>query len=51
MSPRSDHAGLTVNHTAAAIVAAHRSGAVSPQDTVAECYARIRAHNDPAIFI
>ena len=32
-------------------MAAHRSGAVSPQDTVAECYARIRAHNDPAIFI
>ncbi|MGE0034712.1 MAG: allophanate hydrolase [Xanthobacteraceae bacterium] len=37
--------------TAAAIVAAHRSGATSPRDTVAECYARIRAHNDPAIFI
>ncbi len=40
-----------MNVTAASIVAAHRSGASSPQDTVAECYARIRAHNDPAIFI
>ncbi len=43
--------GLTVNLTAASIVAAHRSGATTAQDTVAECYARIRAHNDPAIFI
>jgi allophanate hydrolase len=37
--------------TIAAIVAAHRSGAASPQATIAECYARIRAHDDPAIFI
>ena len=40
-----------MNLTAASIVAAHRSGAASPQDTIAACYARIRAHNDPAIFI
>jgi allophanate hydrolase len=39
-----------VTHTIAAILAAHRSGA-SPEETVARSYARIRAHNDPAIFI
>ena len=32
------------------IVQAHRSG-VSPEDTIARVYKRIRAHNDPAIFI
>jgi allophanate hydrolase len=37
--------------TAAEIVVAHRSRASTPEATVAECYARIRAHNDPAIFI
>jgi len=37
--------------TLAAIVASHRSGATTPADTVAECYARIRAHGDPAVFI
>jgi allophanate hydrolase len=35
----------------AAIVEAHRSGAASPEATVARTYARIRAHDDPAIFI
>lgn len=37
--------------TAAEIVAEHRTGAASPEDTIAQCYARIRAHADPAIFI
>ena len=37
--------------TAAAIVEAHRSGAASPEATIARAYARIRAHDDPAIFI
>ena len=37
--------------TAAAIVAAHRSGESSPQATITDCYARIRAHGDPAVFI
>ncbi len=36
--------------TVAAIVAAHRAGA-SIEATIARAYARIRAHNDPAIFI
>jgi allophanate hydrolase len=36
--------------TIASIVAAHRAGA-SPAETIARTYARIRAHNDPAIFI
>lgn len=36
--------------TVADILAAHRAGA-TPADTVARCYARIRAHADPAIFI
>ena len=33
------------------IVAAHRAGQATPAETVARSYARIRAHNDPAIFI
>ena len=37
--------------TAAEIVADHRTGAATPEDTIAQCYARIRAHADPAIFI
>jgi allophanate hydrolase len=37
--------------TVAAIVEAHRSGAASPEATIARAYARIRAHDDPAIFI
>jgi allophanate hydrolase len=43
--------GLCVTETVAAIVAAHRAGTVSPAQTVARSFARIRAHNDPAIFI
>jgi allophanate hydrolase len=41
----------TVTETVAAIVAAHRSGTVSPAETVARSFARIREHDDPAIFI
>ena len=41
----------SVTKTAAEIVAEHRTGAASPEDTIAQCYARIRAHADPAIFI
>jgi allophanate hydrolase len=40
-----------VTETIAAIVAAHRAGSVSPAQTVARSFARIRDHNDPAIFI
>src|SRR5467141_2825574 len=40
-----------MGETVAAIVQAHRSGAASPEATVARTYARIRAHDDPAIFI
>ncbi len=40
-----------MSETVAAIVAAHRDGSVSPAQTVARTYQRIRAHNDPAIFI
>jgi allophanate hydrolase len=40
-----------VIRTVASIVAAHRSGTMSPEQTIAETYARIRAHNDPAVFI
>ncbi|MEA2870228.1 MAG: allophanate hydrolase [Hyphomicrobiales bacterium] len=36
--------------TIAEIVQAHRSGG-SPEETIARTYARIRTHNDPAIFI
>ncbi len=40
-----------MGETIAAIVEAHRSGASSPEATVARTYTRIRAHGDPAIFI
>jgi allophanate hydrolase len=43
--------GQCVTETVAAIVAAHRAGTVSPAQTVARSFARIRDHNDPAIFI
>ena len=39
-----------MNNTIAEILAAHRSG-TSLEETVARTYARIRAHDDPAIFI
>jgi allophanate hydrolase len=40
-----------VTETVAGILHAYRSGAATPEDIVARCYARTRAHNDPAIFI
>ena len=40
-----------VTETVADIVAAHRAGTMTPAETVARSYARIRAHADPAIFI
>jgi allophanate hydrolase len=40
-----------VTETVAAIVAAHRAGHLSPAQTVARSFQRIRDHNDPAIFI
>ena len=41
----------SVTETTAAIVAAHRAGIVSPAQTIARSYQRIRDHNDPAVFI
>ena len=43
--------GLCVTETVAAILTAHRAGTASPAQTVARSFARIRDHNDPAIFI
>ena len=40
-----------VSETVASIVAAHRAGTATPEQTVARSYARIRAHGDAAIFI
>jgi allophanate hydrolase len=40
-----------VPETVAAIVDAHRAGTIAPEQTVARSFARIRAHDDPAIFI
>ncbi|MEJ2377217.1 MAG: allophanate hydrolase, partial [Pseudolabrys sp.] len=37
--------------TATAIVAAHRAGTLTPEQTIARSYARLRAYNDPALFI
>ena len=43
--------GLELSETVASIVAAHRAGVVTPEQTVARSYARIHAHGDNAIFI
>ncbi len=40
-----------MTETVAAIVAAHRTKTMTPAQTVARSYQRIREHNDPAIFI
>ena len=37
--------------TVRSIVQAHRNGSSKPEDTVATTYQRIRAYNDPAVFI
>src|SRR4249920_2801459 len=37
--------------TVAEIVAAHRTGAVTPGQTIGRCYQRIHVHDDPGIFI
>ena len=37
--------------TVSSILSAHRSGTASPEQTIRETFARIRAHDDPAIFI
>ena len=43
--------GAEQPETIAAIVAAHRAGTLTPAETVARTYRRIRDHNDPAVFI
>ena len=40
-----------MTETTAELLHAYRTGAAGPEDIVARSYARIRAHNDPAIFI
>jgi allophanate hydrolase len=40
-----------LTETVAAIVDAHRTGILTPADTITRCFARIRAHGDDAIFI
>ncbi|HEY3791787.1 MAG TPA: allophanate hydrolase [Bradyrhizobium sp.] len=40
-----------MTETTAAIVAAHRAGTMTPAQTIARSYQRIRDHNDPAVFI
>ena len=43
--------GSDAPETVAAIVAAHRAATMTPAQTVARSYQRIRDHNDPAVFI
>ncbi len=40
-----------MSETIASLVAAHRSGEAAPEETVARSFARIRRHDDPAVFI
>ncbi|MER8652880.1 allophanate hydrolase [Mesorhizobium sp. M1121] len=37
--------------TVSAILASHRAGTITPAQTIARCYQRIREHDDPAVFI
>src|SRR5215475_5837534 len=43
--------GSDAPETVAAIVAAHRAGTLTPAQTVARTFQRIRDYNDPAVFI
>src|SRR2546430_15818115 len=43
--------GSDAPETVAAIVAAHRAATMTPAQTIARSYQRIRAYNDPAVFI
>ncbi|MBR0707889.1 allophanate hydrolase [Bradyrhizobium liaoningense] len=43
--------GAEQPETIAAIVAAHRAGTMTPAETIARTYQRIRDYNDPAVFI
>jgi allophanate hydrolase len=43
--------GHPLTETVAAIVASHRAGTMTPAQTVARSYQRIRDYNDPAVFI
>ena len=45
------HSGVVLAETVAAIVAAHRGGTATPEQTAARSFARIRVHGDPAVFI
>src|SRR5262249_55448250 len=42
---------LIVPESVGEILVAHRAGTTTPAETVARTFARIRAHDDPAIFI
>jgi allophanate hydrolase len=43
--------GEVLVETVAAILAAHRTGTLTPEETVKRSYARLRAYGDPAMFI
>lgn len=43
--------GAEQPETIAAIVTAHRAGTLTPAETIARTYQRIRDYNDPAVFI
>ena len=40
-----------MSHTIASLVAAHRADRSAVAETIARCFARIRAYDDPAVFI
>jgi allophanate hydrolase len=43
--------GPKLTDTVAALLYAHRDTMTTPAETLARCFSRIRAHNDPAAFI
>jgi allophanate hydrolase len=42
---------IALAETVGSIVAAHRAGTMTPEETVARSYASLRAYSDPALFI
>ena len=42
---------LNLSETVSALLRQHRASATGPVDTIARCYQRIRAYDDPAVFI
>jgi allophanate hydrolase len=50
-SPKFINTGRALTETIASLRAAYRAGTTTPEETVKRFYARLRTHDDPAVFI